>query len=114
MQRNDFLKSENLVYAIFLLIAFSGIIYFKGFNTAFFLLLFILVFAVTAYSIVGIYNLLWGIKEKWLVWQIILSILLGAILYYQYGTFALLKAVSVSVVIAIVIGLYSIIFNRKR
>jgi hypothetical protein len=114
MQKNNFVKIENLVYAIFLLLGLFAVAYFKGFNTAYFLALFLLMFGVTAYSIMGIYNLLRGIKEKMLPWKILLSTILGIVLYNQYVSYALLKAVSVSIVVVVVIGLYVLTFNRPK
>ncbi len=114
MRRNDFFKSENLVYASFLVVGFLGLLYLKGLETVVFLFLFLGMAFINIYAIVGVYNVFRGVKEKWLLWQILLSILFGGILYKQYGSYALLKSISVSLVITIVIGIYSIISNRNR
>lgn len=106
------IKRENLIYIVFLFLAFIGVFYLKGIKTAVFLLLFFLMFALTGISIIGIYNLFRGIKDVLLILKVAGSIVIGIVLYYQYGTNALLHAISVSLVIIVVIGIYVFISSR--
>jgi hypothetical protein len=71
-------------------------------------------FTVTIYSLVGIYKMLRGIKEKLLVWKLITSALLGIIIFYQYGFYALQRVISFSVIIGVVIVLYVWYFNKTK
>lgn len=79
----------------------------KGIYTAAFVLIFLFVFSFTTYSLVGLYNQIRGVKGKWLSLQIFFAVLFSIFLYSQYGLNSLVRALLLSVSIAIIVGVYS-------
>lgn len=112
MNIRQYIKA-NYVYILYLLLGLGVIGFIIGFNTALFLFVFLFLFAVSCFSFVGIYNYCRNIKEKGLIWQILATIILGTITYFKYGTYPLLKILSLSLVISTVIILY-IIFTKRH
>jgi hypothetical protein len=116
----DILKLREVVRAkyadiIFYLIAFTAIAVFIGINTAIFLVVFLLFFALVSYSAVGVYNTLRGIKDKWLLWKIIGTIVTGVIVYLEYGSYALMRTVSFALVIFTITLLFAKFYlNRNK
>jgi hypothetical protein len=98
---------------IFYVIAFAAIGVFIGISTAIFLVFFLLLFALVSYSAVGIYNAFRGVQDKWLLVKIISTIIVGIIIYYVYGGYALIRAVSLALVIT-TITLLLVKFYVKR
>ena len=99
---------------IFYIIAFTAISVFVGSSTAIFLMFFLLVFALLSYSTIGIYNTIRGVRDKWLLWKIIGTVVVGVIIYLIYGSYALLRAVSLALVITtITLLLVRFYINRK-
>jgi predicted neutral ceramidase superfamily lipid hydrolase len=104
---------ETYVDILFYIIAFAAIGIFIGIRTAVFLLLFLGLFALVSYSALGIYNAIRGVREKWLLLKIAGSILTGTIIYLVYGSDALLRAVSLALVIT-TITLFLVKFYKPK
>lgn len=113
MDIRQYIKA-NYVYILYLLLGLAAIGFIIGVNTALFLFIFLFLFTVSCYSFVGIYNYFRNIKEKGLIWQILAAIIFGTITYFKYGTYPLLKILSLSLVISTVIIFYIIFTKRKH
>lgn len=98
---NKFLKG-NIVYLIFLLIGLVAIGFVKGISVVVMLALFLLLFASYCYTIVTVYNLFRGLKEKGIIILCLLSAILTAIVYYLYDISFLIKVISLASVISII------------
>lgn len=98
---NKFLK-ENIVYLIFLLIGLVAIGFVKGISVVVMLALFLLLFASYCYTIVAVYNLFRGLKEKGIIILCLLTAILTAIVYYLYDISFLIKVISFASVISII------------
>ena len=107
-------KTENYVYLIFLVIGLCAIAYLKGIQTSIFLIAFLATFATSAHVFTDIYT---SIRDRTnnlsLLWTISFIICSGLI-YYYYGTYAFLKALSLALVIVITMTLLSLFKATKK
>jgi hypothetical protein len=91
------------VEMILLLVAFVAIGLLKGIDTTVFLSLFLLLFALISYSMIGIYEYRRGLKDKWIVYKIVGAVLVGLIVYSKYGSFAFFKTLFFSLLLVVII-----------
>jgi uncharacterized membrane protein len=91
---------------IFYVLAFTAIGIFISIKTAIFLLFFLVIFGLISYSSIGLYNTVRGVKDKWLLWKILSALVVGALFYFTYGSYALLRAVSLALVLTTITLLF--------
>ena len=112
MDIREYIKA-NYVEILFLLLGFAAVIFFIGFDTAIYIFIALVLFAVSGFTFVGIYNYFRNINEKGLIWQILATIILSVITYFMYGTYPLLKILSSSFINCTVIIFY-VIFTKIK
>lgn len=109
----------DVPYLIFAIIGFGAIAYFIDVWTALFLIVFLAGFASTTYFLMNIYVFIVNKMDNKLLKPILISfissLVIGSLLYFYYGSYAFLRAVSISVVLFIVImGYIWLIPNRWK
>lgn len=104
----------NYGYILILSLGFFGVGYLKGFDTVFFLLVFLVVFFFNCYSFVGAYNLFRGTSEKDIISRIVITVILNVITYLKYNIHTLLRILSFSLIISTVIVFYVILTKGRN
>ncbi|HRN41731.1 MAG TPA: hypothetical protein PK649_06610 [Vicingus sp.] len=110
-------KKIDIFYWIFAIIGFGAIAYFIDVWTALFLIVFLSGFASTTYFLMNIYVFIMNKMDIKLLTPILISLIgvliTGCLLYFYYGTYALLRTLSLSVVLFIVIIGYTYLAPRS-
>jgi hypothetical protein len=99
-------KTENYVYLIFLVIGLAAIAYLKGIQTSIFLIAFLVTFATSAHVFMDIYISIRDRTNKLSLLWTLSFIICSGIIYYYYGTYSFLKALSLSLVIVFTLTLF--------
>lgn len=107
----------DVSYLILAVIGFASIAYFINIKTALFLIVFLAEAASTTYFLMNVYLFIINKRDTTFFKPIAVSsssvLVTGCLLYFYYGTYALLRALSISIVLFVVILGYTW-FTKKN
>jgi len=100
----ELINYTNLLFAI---VGFGAIAFFINLKTAMFLFFFLLEIGLFTYALINMYGYFSSKKEKIFLRNILIltffGLIVGSLLYFIYGTYALIKALSLAALIFLII-----------